>query len=291
MTTAPRPVRRRPDAAADTPISVWAHVAELRRRVLYALLALGTGTLVVLPFQAGWLRILVFPARTSLTHLTYLSPAEPFMTQLKLAFAAGLLIALPIIAWQLWLFVAPALCAREQHWILRLVGVSVGLFWCGVLFAYWGAIPLAMRFFQQYRTEFINDSITIRNYVDFSLGMLIAFGLTFQLPLVLLFLMYTGIVPRARLTRNRRAVIVIILIVAAVFTPADVLSMIIMAVPLYVLFEGALLLEAAVRRVRHAPTATPAPTRTVAPPPDPAAPPTPPETATPPATSPPHTPQ
>jgi len=108
------------------------------------------------------------------------------------------------------------------------------------LFAYFAAIPFTMRFFQQYESSFLFANITIQHYVNFALGMLVAFGAAFQLPLVLLFLMRTGLVTRARLARNRRMVIVIVLIVAAVFTPPDIVSMFVMAVPLYALFEIAL---------------------------------------------------
>jgi len=231
------------NALADQPKTIYEHIGELRSCVVRALLGLAVGMLITLPFQDKLLAILVFPARASLSHLTYLSPAEPFMTQFKLAMVAGLLLALPYVIWQLWSFVAPALYPREQTWIVRLSGFSLGLFWLGVLFAYWVAVPYTMRFFQQYESNFLFANITIHHYVNFALGMLVAFGAAFQLPLVLLFLMRTGLVTRARLAGNRRLVIVIVLIVAAVFTPPDIVSMFVMAVPLYALFEIALGIE------------------------------------------------
>ncbi len=231
------------NALADQPKTIFAHIAELRSCVVRALLGLAVGMAIALPFQSRLLMILVYPARGSLSHLTYLSPAEPFVTQFKLALVAGLLLALPYVVWQLWTFVAPALYVREQRWVARLSGFSLGLFWLGVLFAYGVAIPFTMRFFQQYQNEFLFDNITINNYVNFALAMLVAFGAAFQLPLVLLFLMRTGLVTRAYLARNRRMVIVIVLIAAAVFTPPDIVSMFVMAVPLYALFEIALGIE------------------------------------------------
>jgi sec-independent protein translocase protein TatC len=243
MSSVPTTPASRPDALTDQPKNLFEHIAELRGCVLRALLGLVVGMAIALPFQERLLTLLVFPARSSLSHLTYLSPAEPFVTQLKLALVAGLLLALPYVVWQLWKFVAPALYPTEQRWAVRLSGFSLGLFWFGVLFAYGVAIPFTMRFFQQYQTEFLFDNITMHNYVNFALGMLVAFGAAFQLPLVLLFLMRTGLVPRARMVHNRRIVIVIILIAAAVFTPADIISMFVMAVPLYALFEIALIAE------------------------------------------------
>jgi len=231
------------NAPADQPKTIFAHVAELRSCVVRALLGLAVGMAIAMPFQDRLLQILVFPARASLSNLTYLSPAEPFVTQFKLALVAGLLLALPYVVWQLWTFVAPALYVREQLWIARLSGFSLGLFWAGVLFAYWVAIPFTMRFFQQYESNFLIASITIQHYVNFALAMLVAFGAAFQLPLVLLFLMRTGLVTRAYLARNRRMVVVIVLIAAAVFTPPDIVSMFVMAVPLYALFEIALGIE------------------------------------------------
>ncbi len=211
--------------------------------MLRALLAVLICTGAALPLQRVWLQILLYPARATLPKLTYLSPPEPFLVQMKIALIAGILLALPYVAWQVWTFVAPALYPVERRWIVRLSGLSIVLFWLGLVFAFFVAVPFALRFFMSFETETLTSAITLRNYVGFVNTMLLAFGAAFQAPLVLLFLMKTGLVPREHLARNRRVVFVVILIISAILTPPDALSMLVMSVPLYVLFEGSLWLE------------------------------------------------
>lgn len=238
----------------DEPKSIFEHIAELRRCVLRALLGIVVCTAVALPFQRVWLAVLLYPARQSVPRLTYLSPPEPFLIQMKIALIAGVLLALPYVAWQIWQFVAPALYPVERRWITRLSGVSIVLFWLGLVFAYFVAVPFALRFFMRFETEMLTSAITLRNYVGFVNTMLLAFGAAFQAPLVLIFVMKTGLVPRERLARNRRVVLVVVMIISAMLTPPDALSMLIMTVPLYLLFEGSLWLDKLLPR--RAPTET-----------------------------------
>ncbi len=224
----------------DQPKNFVEHLAELRKRIMWCLLALAIGAGIALPFQNTWLRLIIFPARKSVSKLTYLSPQEPFFVKLKLSIAVGLLIALPIIVRQLWLFIAPGLYDKERKWITRLVYISVAMFWAGVMFAYWIIIPLAMNFFTKFGGELLEDNITISNYIGFASLVLIAAGSAFQIPLVLIFLMRTGIVKRHVFLRNRGSVFVVILILSAFFTPPDIVTMILMAGPLYLLFEASL---------------------------------------------------
>ncbi len=226
--------------AYDEPKSIFEHIADLRRCVLRSVLAITACACVALPFQRVWLAVLLMPARTSLPRLTYLSPPEPFIIQMKIALVAGVLIALPYVVWQIWQFVAPALYPAEQRWIRRLSGFSLALFWLGLVFAFFVAVPFALHFFMSFESETLVSAITLRNYVGFVSVMLLAFGVAFQTPLVLIFLMKTGLVPRERLARNRGAVLVVVLIASAILTPPDVLSMLVMSVPLYILFEGSL---------------------------------------------------
>jgi len=146
----------------------------------------------------------------------------------------------------------------------------VGLFVAGLLFAYFVMIPLSLRFFMQFRSDFLVDQITLKNYIGFASFWLIASGLVFQTPLVLIFLMKTGIVPRDTLARNRRVMIVIIAIIAAVFSPPDIFTMFLMGVPLYLLFEASLWFAAGITqqdKEEHAGPATPASSSSSAPPP------------------------
>ncbi len=224
----------------DQPKNFVEHLAELRKRVMWALLGLGIGACIAFPFQNTWLKLIIYPARDSVSKLSYLSPQEPFFIKIKLSIAVGLLIALPVIVRQLWLFIAPGLYEKEKKWITRLVGISLIMFWAGVLFAYWVMIPLAMNFFTKFGGELLEANITISNYIGFASMVLIAAGTAFQIPLVLIFLMRTGIVKRHIFTKNRGAVFVVILILSAFFTPPDIVTMLLMAGPLYFLFETSL---------------------------------------------------
>ena len=222
---------------SDYPKNFVEHLAELRKRILWCLLGLGIGACIAFPFQNFWLKLIIYPGRDSISKLSYLSPQEPFFVKVKLSIAVGLLIALPIIVRQLWLFIAPGLYEKEKKWIRRLVGISLALFWAGVMFAYWVIIPLAMNFFTKFGGDILKENITISNYIGFASMVLIAAGTVFQIPLVLVFLMRTGIVKRDFFIKNRGAVFVVILILSAFFTPPDIITMLLMAGPLYLLFE------------------------------------------------------
>ena len=224
----------------DQPKNFVDHLGELRKRVLWCLLGLLIGAGIAFPFQNFWLKLIIYPARESVSRFSYLSPQEPFFVKLKLSIAVGLLIAFPVIVWQLWLFIAPGLYEKEKKWITRLVTISLGMFWIGVSFAYWIIIPLAMNFFTKFGGDLLEGNITISNYIGFASLVLIAAGTAFQIPLILVFLMRTGIVKRSFFTKNRGAVFVVVLILSAFFTPPDIVTMILMAGPLYLLFEASL---------------------------------------------------
>jgi sec-independent protein translocase protein TatC len=230
------------------------HLTELRLRLLHSVVALALGALVAFPFQRVWFRILFHPAESSLQTLKYLDLPEAFIIHLKLALLAGLLIALPYIAWQLWRFVEPALYSNERRLVLRLAGISVVLFWSGVAFAYWVVLPIAVQFFMRFQSAELVADITLRNYISFASFMLLVTGCAFELPLVLVFLMVAGVVPRSKLARNRRAVAVAVLILCAIFTPPDPLSMLLLAAPFYLLFEGSLVVGWLWERRRRAVT-------------------------------------
>jgi len=227
----------------DDPKSFYEHLADLRVCVVRCMLALAACTIVAFPFQEFWLKILVYPGSRSLKNLTWLNPPDIFILRIKLSILFGLLIALPYIVRQIWFFVAPALHQHERKWIVRLSGISLGLFWLGVMFAYWVIIPLAMKFFMSFGSEFLIPNITMPHYIGFTTFLLVAAGCAFQIPIILVFLMRIGVVPRKKLEKNRGIALVIILIISAFFTPPDAFTMILMAAPLYSLFEASLLMD------------------------------------------------
>jgi len=235
----------------DDSKSFYEHLADLRSCVVRCMLALVICTILAFPFQELWLKILVFPGSRSLKTLTWLNPPDIFILRIKLSVLFGLLIALPYLVRQIWLFVAPALHQQERKWIARLSGISFGLFWLGVMFAYWIIIPLAMKFFMSFGSEFLVPNITMPHYIGFTAFLLIAAGCAFQIPIVLVFLMRTGVVPREKLAKNRGIVLVLILIISAFFTPPDAFTMILMATPLYSLFEASLLVDKILEKMKN----------------------------------------
>ena len=216
------------------------HFSELRKRLIRCLIAICVALAITLPLQKVWFTLLYYPAQKYIPSLQYIEIHEGFLMYLNLSLLAAFLLALPVIIWQVWKFVEPALYERERQWITRLSGISLALFWGGVMFAYWVIIPIAVRFFTRFGSHTIEAHIRLSNYLGFACFMLLVTGLAFQVPIVLVFLMWTGIVPRRVFARNRRSVIVVILILSAIFTPPDPLTMILLSAPFYLLFEASL---------------------------------------------------
>src|SRR5919107_3568613 len=233
------------------------HLEELRSRILRSLAAVvvgcGVGLWLVQRFQL--LSLLKEPIAPYLTDgkLVVTSPTEPVLIVLKLGLLVGLVLASPIILWQTWAFLAPALYHREKRALVPSLFVGLLLFLTGVVLAYLFVVPQALRVLFSFQTEAIAPFITYDAYFDFILQVTVALGLSFELPLVILILSWLGVVGPAELNRFRRYAIVLAFIGGAVLSPGtDVLSMVMMTVPLLVLYEvgfaGSLLLRRRRRR-------------------------------------------
>ncbi|HKJ92074.1 MAG TPA: twin-arginine translocase subunit TatC [Longimicrobiales bacterium] len=217
------------------------HLEELRWRILWSLLALVVGTVIgfVLVSHFDVLGLLIRPVEPYVEggKLRYLSPADPFLITLKLAVTAGILLAFPIVMYELWSFVSPALMPSEKRAIVPSLYFGLVLFIGGMALAYFGVLPIALRFFSQFQTQSLEQNITIGPYLGLVVKLLLGFGLVFETPVIMLVLGALGIVTSDMLRHTRRYAIVIIFVVAAVLTPPDIFSQSLMAVPLLVLFE------------------------------------------------------
>src|SRR5215212_1478113 len=220
------------------------HLEELRWRILRSLAAIvvgfGTGLWLVQQFQL--VNLLKQPIAPYLTgaggKLVVTSPTEPVMIVFKLGFMVGLVLASPIILWQTWAFLAPALYEREKRALVPALFVGLALFLTGSILAYLFVVPQALRVLFSFQSEAIAPFITYDNYFGFVLQVCLALGVSFELPLVLVILSWLGVVGPGELHRFRRYAIVIACIAGAVLSPgADVLSMIMMTVPLLLLYE------------------------------------------------------
>lgn len=231
------------------------HLEELRRRVLWSL-----GALVVGACAGFWVTtrydvigFLTRPVRPLLEEgrLTYLHPTEPFMVTIKVGIFVGVMIALPIVFYHFWRFVAPGLLENEKRIFIPALLSSVLLFVGGAALAFFLVLPFGLKFFLGFATESLQPMITIDDYFSFAMQVTLMFGLVFETPLVILVLSWIGVLPTRVIKKYRRHAIALMAIVSAVFTPADVVSMLLMLVPLYLLFEISVILAGMIEKRRE----------------------------------------
>jgi sec-independent protein translocase protein TatC len=236
-------------------MSFLEHLEELRRRMLWSLGALALGAVVGfwVTTQYNVIGFLTRPVRPLLEdgRLTYLHPTEPFMVSIKVGIFVGVVIALPIVFYHFWRFVAPGLMENEKRIFVPALLSSVGLFVGGAALAFFFVLPFGLKFFLGFATESLEPMITINDYFSFAMQVTLMFGLVFETPLVILVLSWVGILPVRVLTRYRRHAIAVMAIVSAALTPADVVSMLLMLVPLYLLFEISVTLAGVIERRRE----------------------------------------
>ncbi len=225
---------------SDEKLPITTHLDELRKRLITCLIAIGVGFVVSYFFSEQLFAILSKPLSDIMPEdntFIFTSLTEGFFTYLKLAFFAGIFLAAPVILHQVWCFVAPGLYANEKRYMIPFVVLSTIFFITGVLFGYFVVFPIAFKFFLGYNTETIRMLPSLREYLSFSCKFLLAFGLVFEMPIFILFLSKLGIVNDKQLRSNRKLVVVGVFIVAAFLTPPDIVSQVLMALPLIILYE------------------------------------------------------
>jgi len=236
------------------------HLEELRWRVLWSLVALvvatGVGFFLVTHFNV--LGLLVQPVCPFVDdcRLKFLNPMDPFFITLKLAVLVGFVLASPIIVYQAWAFFSPALLPSERRAIVPSLYFGLVLFAAGVAMAYFIVLPLALGFAMGFQTDALEQSIVASEYLGMATRMLLAFGLVFELPVVVLVLSLLGVVTPEFLAAQRRYAVAIITVVACMITPGDVGSSILMIVPLLLLYEVGIVLSRLVSRRRVAAAAS-----------------------------------
>jgi sec-independent protein translocase protein TatC len=208
------------------------HLEELRRVLLDALWAVTIGTVAAWFVAEKAIAILVRPVGS----LVFFGPAEALGLHLKVAFALGLVAAAPVVLFRLWSFVAPGLFPGERRFVGPLVASSVLLFLSGVLFAHFVLAPLTLRFLLSFQSDVLKPVLGAGPYFDFLFKLCLSFGVLFQMPIVLGALSWVGIVPPSLLLGRWREAVLIIFVIAAVLTPPDVISQVVMAGPLLVLY-------------------------------------------------------
>lgn len=232
------PDRELPDDGKPMPF--LDHLEELRWRILKGLGAIIAGAIACGIFVNDILALLIHPARTQENALVLqtLKPMGMFMVKLEIVLVGGAILALPFLIYQIWIFVAPGLFAGERRFITFVIASSTFCFVLGAILAYWLVIPLAMAFFVGMTVDTgVMPQFDIGMYIGFVLRLLVVFGLVFELPVVTFFLAKMGIATGARMRTGRRYAILIGFVLAAILTPPDPLSQMLMALPLVVLYE------------------------------------------------------
>ncbi|MGH6705369.1 MAG: twin-arginine translocase subunit TatC, partial [Sphingomicrobium sp.] len=230
----------------DSKAPLLDHLIELRRRLLWCVAALFIGFFVCLYFAKPIFAVLVQPLLAAgQGKLIYTDIFEAFFVEVKVAFFAALMISFPVLATQIWRFVAPGMYKAEKKAFLPFLLMTPFFFAAGASFAYFVAMPWALRFLLGFEGDVggvTQEALpAIGNYLSFVTRFLFGFGVAFLLPVLLMVLERAGIVTREQLANSRRYAVVAAAAVSAVLTPPDVVSMLLMLVPLYALYEFALL--------------------------------------------------
>ena len=222
------------------------HLQELRKRLILSFIAVGGGFALCYTFAEKIFDILAAPLLKMMPtggSLIFTSVAEAFFTYMKVAFISGLILASPFVLYQIWAFVAPGLYRHEKKYVVPFVLAGSFFFAIGILFAYYVALPVGFKFLLGFATDFIKPLPSMKEYLSFSIKFLLAFGLVFEFPVVLVLLARIGVVDAKTLARQRKYAILLIFIFAAIITPPDIISQVIVALPMIGLYELSILLS------------------------------------------------
>jgi sec-independent protein translocase protein TatC len=218
--------------------SFFKHIEELRSRIIKSAGAFVLAFCLCYNFIGKFIPHINAPAG----HLIFTAPAEAFSAYMMVGALMALLVASPYIVYQIWAFIGSALKPSEKKFVLIFAPLSLFFFILGGAFAYFVAVPMAYRFLMSFSSEYLVPMVTVKNYLGFLMHMIVAFGVAFELPLILAFLAKIGIASPEYLRQMRRHAIIIILVVAALVAPPDLASMLVLAVPLMILYEVGILM-------------------------------------------------
>src|SRR5205807_10010498 len=223
-------------------MSFLEHLEELRKRIIYSLIAVTVGFFACWNYHEFIFRFVQRPVMDALQRnhmeerLVYLNPTEPFNMYLKVAFLAGLFVTSPFVLYQVWAFISPGLYRNEKRYVMPFMFSTVGLFIAGGYFGYKLVYPQALEFLIGYGKQF-QPMITIGEYTDLFLTIIIGMGVIFEMPILVFFLSLMGIVTAGGMWRNLRYSILVIFIIAAIITPTtDIMNMCIFAAPMVALY-------------------------------------------------------
>ncbi len=242
----PRPIDdEEEDEGVGGKMSFLEHLDELRQRLIRALLAVLVGFVIALAFIDPIFEFVMTPLQAILPaggKLIYTEPTEAFMLYMKMAALVGLMIALPVVLWQVWAFIAPGLYAHEKRFAIPFVMMSTVFFIGGALFSHYVVFPAMWRFFASFSTETVEFAPRIEPVFSLYVRMALGMGAVFEMPTLVMFLARVGLVTPRFLVRNTKYAILVIFVVAALVTPSpDVVSQFLLALPMFVLYAFSIL--------------------------------------------------
>ncbi|MFP5333399.1 MAG: twin-arginine translocase subunit TatC [Acidimicrobiia bacterium] len=225
-------------AGRDQPQPILSHLEELRWRIVKAAAGILVGAIVALVFS-DWIKQLIeAPILDSCSdcELQVLGATEQFSVLMRIGLFGGVILGSPVILWQVWAFIAPALTSREKRWAIPIIGACAGLFGLGVVFGYW-ALPRGLEFLLNIFPD-VRTDLRMLEYFSFAMRFMLAFGVSFLYPVFLFAAAAAGLVNSQQLAKGRRWAVLIIVIVASLITPTgDALTLTLLSVPLYVFYE------------------------------------------------------
>lgn len=239
----------------NEPDSFMSHLIELRDRLLRCIVALLLVFLALFPWASDIYAVIAKPMLASLPNsgqMIATGVVTTFFVPVKVTMLAALVIALPYVLYQVWAFVAPGLYQHEKRLVAPLVVSSTILFLCGMAFAYFLVFPIVFGFLAKFAPAGVSYMPDIQSYLDFVLTTFVAFGLTFEVPIAVIVLVRAGVVSIGKLKEIRPYVVVGAFVIAAVFTPPDVISQLLLAVPLCLLYELGIILAGIISRPQRA---------------------------------------
>ncbi|MDX1697249.1 MAG: twin-arginine translocase subunit TatC [Thiohalobacterales bacterium] len=228
------------EAVDDQEQPLISHLVELRDRLLRMVLAVAVVFLVLIPFSNKLFTMLSGPLLAHMpenTSMIAIEVASPFLTPFKLTLFLALFICIPFLLYQLWAFVAPGLYRHERRLVMPLLASSTVLFYAGAAFAYYVVFPLVFKFFTSTAPDGVAVMTDISRYLDFVLTLFFAFGAAFEVPIVTVLLVWTGMTTREGLRSKRPYIIVGAFVIGMLLTPPDVISQTLLALPMWILFE------------------------------------------------------
>jgi sec-independent protein translocase protein TatC len=245
-------------AIIDKEMPFLEHLEEFRSRIIKAIIALVIGAVLCLIFSKTLLNVLLWPTTRidSKPVIQVLKVQGMFIVTMEIAFFGGIIVALPYILFQVWMFIAPGLYTHERKYVPQIITFATVLFLSGVLFAYFFIFPFALEFFLGLAPPSIKANIAIDFYISFIIRLLFIFGIVFQLPIISYFLSKIGFLTPDVMRKYRRHAIVIIFILAALFTPPDPFTQIMLGIPLVILYEFSIYISKWVHRSKKEESST-----------------------------------